>query len=87
MDDVSSNLNEWNQLTDVFRSVFNQKDIVLKKELTAWNIPGWDSLAHLRLIIMIEKKFAIQFSTPEIVDLNSVGDLFELILDKMRKEG
>ena len=39
---------------DVFRQVFDDPDIVLRDEMTADDIPGWDSLMHINLIVAAE---------------------------------
>jgi acyl carrier protein len=39
------------------------------------DIPTWDSLAHMMLIVRLEQDYAIQFSGDEIADLRSVGDI------------
>jgi acyl carrier protein len=42
-------------------------------------VDGWDSLAHIRLILTVEKAFKIKLSTSEIGKLENVGDLVALI--------
>jgi acyl carrier protein len=42
-------------------------------------VDGWDSLAHIRLLLTIERKFQIKFSAPEVGGLQTVGDLVSLI--------
>ncbi len=39
------------------------------------DIPTWDSLAHMMLIVRLEQDYAIEFSGDEIADLRSVGDI------------
>jgi acyl carrier protein len=61
------------QLQTVFRSVFGDDEISLRKEMTADDIDGWDSLAHINLIIAVEKHFKIRFATAEISGLKEEG--------------
>jgi acyl carrier protein len=68
-----------NQLTDVFRSVFNDETIELADQLTADDIDGWDSIAHINLIFAVEEAFGVTFSTSDLKTLASVGDLRKLI--------
>jgi long-chain acyl-CoA synthetase len=42
-------------------------------------IPGWDSLAHLNLILSIEKATGISFSVQEIVSIDSLEDIWRII--------
>ena len=44
------------------------------EELGAGDIPEWDSLAHMNLIMAVEKEFRITFDVADAVDLETVGD-------------
>jgi acyl carrier protein len=74
------------EVQQVFRDVFGEDQIVLTDDMTADDIPGWDSLGHLNLIIAIEKRFGIKFATAEISRLKdddqNVGTLLALIARK-----
>jgi acyl carrier protein len=65
-------------LTEVFHQVFDD-DVVLTPELTADQVDGWDSLAHVRLLLSVERKFQVKISPPEAARLKKVGDLLELL--------
>jgi len=69
-------------LTEVFRSVFEDDSIVLKPEMTANDVEGWDSLSHVVLILAIENHFKIKFNTKELLTLKNVGDLLNSIESK-----
>ncbi len=69
----------YEKLTEIFHDLFDDDSIVVTPELTARDVEGWDSLAHIRLIITIEKAFKVKFSTTEIAKLEKVGDLAALI--------
>ena len=70
------------RLTTVFREVFDDDELELKPEMTADDVDGWDSLAHIRLIISVQKAFGIKFSPVEMNRLKNVGDLIALTKDK-----
>ncbi len=61
------------QLQTVFRDVFGDDEIVLEDSMTAEDVPGWDSLAHINLIVATEKHFGIRFATAEISGLKAEG--------------
>ncbi|HEY2675433.1 MAG TPA: acyl carrier protein [Steroidobacteraceae bacterium] len=69
-------------LTSVFREVFDDDDLELKPEMTADDVDGWDSLAHIRLILSVQKAFSVKFSPVEMNRLKNVGDLIALTRDK-----
>ena len=70
----------WDQLTDIFRDVFDDEDIVLMTETTAEDVEEWDSLSNVILLVTIEQAFdGIKFSTGEIANLKNVGELIAAI--------
>jgi acyl carrier protein len=70
------------ELTQVFRDVFDDDDIVLTPEMTADNIDGWDSQTHVILIVAAEQRFGIKFRTAELESLKNVGHFAQLIYTK-----
>jgi len=71
------------RLTPLFCDVFDRDDIVLRPEMTAKDIEGWDSFNHINLIVAIESSFGVKFQTSEIEGLRNVGHLVELIERKL----
>lgn len=69
-------------LTEIFHTVFNQNDIVLREDLTSQDVLGWDSFNHINLIIQIEQVFSISFSTEEVNNFENVGELMHMISEK-----
>jgi acyl carrier protein len=67
------------RLTDVFHDVFGDDGLVLRPELTAQDVPEWDSLSHIRLILAVQKAFGTQFPAAQTANLKNVGELVELI--------
>ncbi|NCS87320.1 MAG: acyl carrier protein [Ignavibacteria bacterium CG_4_9_14_3_um_filter_36_18] len=55
----------------------------LKPEMTANQVPGWDSLNHINIIVAIEKEFAVKFKGLEILKAKNIGDLQKLIDSKV----
>ena len=70
-------------LTEVFRDVFDDDTLVLRPDLTAKDVPGWDSFAHINLIVATEVKFKIKFNTAELESLRNVGNLVDVIKAKL----
>jgi acyl carrier protein len=67
------------RLAEIFSDIFDDDLIELTPELSAKDVDGWDSVAHIRLILTIEKAFKIKFTTTEIGKLQNVGELVALI--------
>jgi len=70
------------ELTTIFREVFGDDRIVLRPDMTAKSIPGWDSFAHLNIIVAAEARLGFSVQSTEIENLQNVGDLVALISQK-----
>lgn len=68
---MSSDLRD--EVENVFRTVFGDPTIVLRNEMTAADIDGWDSMTHINLIVAVEKRFKLKFATAEISGLKGKG--------------
>ena len=75
------------QLTDIFHDLFDDDTIVLTPDLTAAEVPEWDSFNHINLIVAIESRFKIKFQTAELEQLHTVGHLANLIAQKLAAQG
>jgi acyl carrier protein len=49
----------------------------------AAEVPGWDSLSHINVILAVEKRFGIRLKGVEVLRLHSVGDLQRLVDSKL----
>ncbi len=67
------------RLARIFEDVFDEDTVKITPELAAKDIYGWDSLAQIRLILIIEKTFKMKFMTSEIGNLGNVNDIVKLI--------
>ncbi len=70
------------RLNEVFRSVFDDPDLTVSSATTAKDVPGWDSIVHITLVIEIERTFNVKFQMSEIEKLRNVGDLLSILAAK-----
>lgn len=70
------------QVQNLFREILDQEDLILTPETTANDVDGWDSLTHIQLVVAIEKKLNVRFSSREILSWKNVGALLESIYTK-----
>jgi len=74
-------------LTPIFRDMFENETLVLTPELTAANVPEWDSFNHINLIVAVEARLKIKFQTAELESMNTVGRMVDLIEKKLATQG
>ena len=70
------------RLTPIFRDVFDNDALVVSEGMTAADVPTWDSLSNINMIIAVEKAFGVKFSIKDVRSLKNVGELLELIKRK-----
>jgi len=71
------------KLKKVILNELNLQDFNFEDETTANQVPGWDSLNHINIILAIEKEYNIKFKGLEILKAKNVGDLQKLIDSKI----
>jgi acyl carrier protein len=71
------------RITDVVRDQLDDDDISLTPATEANSVDGWDSLAHVRIMIAVEEEFGVRFQTSEITSLKNVGGLVALVRSKL----
>lgn len=72
------------KLTNIFRDVMDNDEIVLEENTTAEDIEEWDSLAHVQLIEQIETVFGVRFSAKEMTSWDELGELVDSIQAKQK---
>lgn len=79
-------MNIYDRLLPVFRDIFDDETLTLSPSTTAGDVDGWDSLAHIRLIVSVETDFGVKFSAADVSSLKNVGDFVALIEEKLTPE-
>jgi len=72
------------KLTSIARDVFDDPALQISDSTTANDVPGWDSLTHVNLIVAVEKAFGVSFTTKDAKTLVNVGSLVELIAKRLK---
>jgi len=60
-------------------------DFDITDDTKADQVPGWDSLSHINIILAIEKNFNIRFKGLEVLRCKNIGDLQKLVNSKLEK--
>ena len=65
-----------NCLKEIFRKERIPKNI---ENLQFGSFDSWDSLAHLNLLLLIEKKFKVKFSFEEMYKIKTIKEIIHKI--------
>jgi acyl carrier protein len=70
------------KLQEIFDDVFLDP-VILTPALSAKDVPEWDSLLHISLMVAVEKAFGIRFRVGEVEGTHNVGEFADLILKRV----
>ena len=52
------------------------------EDLSIDNVPGWDSMAHVGLILALQKEFGVSISPADAIELTSVKNIIRYLSDR-----
>ena len=72
------------KLNEIFRDVFDDDEILVGEATSSDDVEGWNSLMQINLIGVIEDELDIKFSVEEAVNVKTVGELADIIMEQMK---
>lgn len=66
-------------LQELIRDILSLETVTISDASTAREFKGWDSLAHIDIILAAEEKFQVNISAIKASKLKTVGELIDLI--------
>ena len=70
------------RLETVFRDIFDDDSLKIVERTTADDIEGWDSLAHINLMMRIEDTFGVHFTNAQLGGFTNVGELERFLVER-----
>ncbi len=67
------------RVTEIVRANLNQPSLQIGPRTRAEDVPGWDSIKMVDIVLDTEDAFAIRLSAEDIDALEDVGDLIAAI--------
>ncbi|MEN3748103.1 acyl carrier protein [Sphingomonas sp. HF-S3] len=68
---------------EIMCDVFDLDELDYSDSLSAEDIEEWDSLSHISFVVAVEKRFGVRFTSAEIADLQTVGELVDKIVARV----
>jgi acyl carrier protein len=65
------------RLEVIFRQSFEIEKFT--EDLSIDNVPGWDSMAHVGLILTLQKEFAISIPPADAIELTIVKNIIQYL--------
>ncbi len=67
------------RLRDCFARTLHREMPAFSPELSFAELPGWDSVAHLSLLLAVEQTFTVAFTSRQMVEMKTIGDMLEVL--------
>lgn len=73
------------RIDQIFREALDiPESETISDDLCMEDLPAWDSLAQMTIIIQLKKEFHISFLYDEILSMNTLGKIKEVSQKKLR---
>ncbi|HEX2963337.1 MAG: acyl carrier protein [Bacteroidota bacterium] len=70
------------RLKKTILNVLHLEDFEIQDDTRADEVPGWDSLNHINVILAVENEYKVRFKNIEVLKLKNIGDLQKLVDSK-----
>ena len=68
------------RLETIFRQSFEIERFT--EDLSIDNVPGWDSMAHVGLILALQKEFGVSIPPIDALELTSVSSIIKYLVNQ-----
>jgi acyl carrier protein len=72
------------KLQTLFDDLFLEP-VTVTPALSAKDVPEWDSLMHISLVVSVEKAFGVRFRVGEVEATKNVGEFADLIVKRQQE--
>lgn len=71
------------EISNILKDIFDDENLEIGAKTSSKDIPDWDSLVHIRIIVALCSQFNIELSIEEMTDVNNVGCMVDLVYNKI----
>jgi acyl carrier protein len=72
------------KLKKIILNELNLDEFEINDDMKADEVPGWDSLNHINIILAVENEYNIRFKNIELLKLKNIGELQHLVDQKIK---
>ena len=74
------------EVAQIIRDVLELPDLEVTAATHAENVEEWDSFNQVNIVVALEARFGIKFKTSEFEAVRNVGQLVQLIQEKLKRQ-
>lgn len=67
------------RIAKVFDEVFGVESKDFRTDMATTDVPNWDSIGHMNLVMVLEQQFEQQFDVDEIMEMSSPAKIIEIL--------
>jgi acyl carrier protein len=71
------------EIRPIFVDVLGEKSCTITEKTRASDVEGWDSFAHITIVVAVEEKYGVAFTTEELGQMTCVGDFITVLNGKL----
>jgi acyl carrier protein len=76
---MEENMNPQDEALKIIADVLEMKNTILTPETLIKDVDGWDSLAQLHIIGVLEDTFHVTIPLDAMIDMKAIGDILKFL--------
>lgn len=69
------------RLVEIIQDVLGADDLQLDESTSAGDVDGWDSLAHINIMVAVEEEFRVSFTSDQLTRFKNLGELQDFLTE------
>lgn len=66
------------EIISIIATILDLEETEVELDTVIGDLPEWDSLHHLQIIVALQEKYGIKYLSSDLVELEDVADLIKL---------
>ena len=67
------------QLREIVQDVLGDDELELHEQTTADDVEGWDSLAHINIMVAVEGAYGVTLTSDQLSSFRNLGELQDFL--------